>query len=132
MALFCAAELIFAVYIIKFAHNKNVDHKLEVLWHDKTFFYGGKYFEYDEEYALQIAMIIYNRTYNKKFSKSDFIIENSSFAKNKNVWKVCLKEPHDEFYSKKTVDTIYDGHNGLYIDKTSGAVIATCGDKYPW
>lgn len=124
-------EIIFAYYIVSFAFTKYKDNKMQNLYFDDTFYYGGEYFDYDEDYALNVAVIIYNRVYNQQFTKNDFYIDSADFTNdNKNVWHIYLKKNYDEFIAKLSNDMMYDKSQGLYIDKNCGAIIANCGEKY--
>ncbi len=86
----------------------------------------GKEIKYDEEYALNVAVIVYERLYNKKYSSNDFAVEDVEFKDCDNVWNVYLKETRNNIIGNG--DIVYDGLTGLLISKENGGILVNFGE----
>ncbi len=76
-----------------------------------------KEIKYDEDYALNAAIIIYKQLYGVEYNKDDFIVENIKWVKPS--WNVYLKSP-----TKQNIKE----HRGIIIDKGDGGVLVNFGE----
>lgn len=82
---------------------------------------------YDEQYAVSVAIVIYEQLYNKKYLPKDFIVENKEFGEYGSVWNVYLKETRQKFIDNDNI--IYDGITGLFISKENGGILVNIGEE---
>ena len=80
---------------------------------------------YDEQYALNTAIYIYSKLYNKNYTKEDFIIDDDIGWLEVPCWHIYLNK--SRILNNGTVAT-YDFPEGLMIYKKTGAVLVNYGE----
>ena len=75
--------------------------------------------EYDEDYAVNYAVMFYNMQYGKTFKAEDFEVKEYSFGDRIKCWQVFLKRTHT--FSEFDFD-------GLTISRDNGGVLIFNGD----
>lgn len=83
---------------------------------------------YDENYAVNIAIVIYEQLYDKTFSKDDFTVSDDTFLwLDVPCWRVCLNERaiHKQFVNEIST---FDAPLGLLIYKKTGTVLMNNGE----
>ncbi len=85
---------------------------------------------YDENYAVNISIKIYEQLYNKTFSKDDLDVSDESFfGFDIPCWRVCLNvSALVELNKFKDVSSTFDAPTGLLIYKKTGAVMVNNGE----
>ncbi len=82
----------------------------------------GERIEYDEEYAVKLAAIVYSQMYGKEYSEDDFYIESKDDFSGNPCWVVKSKEVMDTYTSALA---FHDNFlERLFIDKKCGAIVA--------
>lgn len=81
--------------------------------------YNAKEIKFDENYVVNVAIIVYKQLYGKEYSADDFIVSDTGKFGSSN-WNVFLDKPFD--------GVIYDGGKGLVINKKNGAIVMNLGE----
>lgn len=85
---------------------------------------GVKKINYDEDYAIDVAVIVYNQLYNNEYSYEDFIADdNGRFGTL--CWNVRLNPLKDYEQFNGILD---ESPKGLVISKENGAILANLGE----
>ena len=123
--------LIFIVFLIALVTEYFcVIKKVHYINEEKTLTYqNAKTIAFDENYAKDVAIIVYKQFYNKEFSYDDFIVED---LEREAVYHNVYLNPqlYRKFLNLNDGDLeVYDGHNGLLIDKDNGAIVINFGER---
>ena len=73
--------------------------------------------EFDEDYAINMAINLYEQIYGKKYSKEDFCVDDIYWINT--CWNVCLKSTKKQYS---------DEPKGLVIDKNNGGILVNLGE----
>lgn len=83
---------------------------------------NAKKIDFDEDYAINVAIIVYKQLYGKEYSADDFIVDDDGIF-GPLCWNVSLGP-----FSKPFNGIIDDMPKGLVIDKNNGAILINLGE----
>ena len=117
LAVICIFLFIFKIYIWNryFKHN--------IYYTEKTMIWeNAEKIDFDEDYTVNVAIIVYKQLYGAEYSADDFIVDDDGIF-GPLCWNVCLGP-----FSKPFNGIIDDMPKGLVIEKNNGAILINLGE----
>ncbi len=85
-----------------------------------------KKIDFDEDYAVNVAIIVYKQLYGEEYSADDFIVDDERFGTL--CWHVRIDRLKEGAPFNAIAPFIDDMPKGLVIDKNNGAILINLGE----
>lgn len=116
--------LLINIYLFKRNMYLFENNSLDKFFGKHTVSYTTKEIQYNEDYAVNVAIIIYKQLYKKDYSADDFCVKDDS-----RFGPLCWNVALDPLKNNTPFNCVIDeSPKGLVISKNNGAIVVNLGE----